>query len=487
MARGSFEKLTGGDAERVCQLDEGRQPEVFFASFDGPSKRARKAALVRQVFLRPVPLLTQRPDSEAQSLPDLHNILHSPTVVGAYSGSLRSVIGRSIIGYNSRHPNWNLLAGRSTMSIMPEGGWGEVSFHENAPVPQSAPNSSLLRTSYPSSSGRSFPTKLLIVLIGLLVAVFLWHVYLSMSLSTSRLSVNPLSDVVSVQLPGPETTGSTDPIEHAIVQGGLSLVAAPIAENKLNLYARQHFDLYAWLVPYRVAFDSKPVESTFSPTRLTNESTPPVTESMPQDLSPVEITTQQMLLAFHNDFYGAQKQFPEGRRLTITGPVVESHYPSAEAVQEAEIQMGEGRYSPWNGPPLPDAQIWLGPAGVAPPGFPPIIPANEMDSVDRRSLPGVTAVARQGFDKDSGTPTWFGQPLPVLQEPMGEQLTLTCRMYSADHLPPKKFVAVLGQVMQVPRLVDVSIAVDDCVLVKRGSDEPANAATENPSEAPVNQ
>jgi hypothetical protein len=212
----------------------------------------------------------------------------------------------------------------------------------------------------------------------------------------------------------------------------------------------------------------------------------------PENLPPVETTTEQLLLSFHNDFDAAQRQYPEGRRITITGPVVQSHYPSLEAVQEAEVKLANGHYSPWDGPALPDAQLWLGPAGVAPPGGPIIIPANEMDSVDRMSPPGVMAVAKQGFNEESGTPTWFGQPLPLFQEPYGAKLTLSCRMSSASQLPPKKTVAAFGQVLTVPRLVDVSISLDDCVLVERGPTDTANSSAaspnlQNPTEAPVDQ
>ena len=212
----------------------------------------------------------------------------------------------------------------------------------------------------------------------------------------------------------------------------------------------------------------------------------------PQDLPPVEITTRQLLLAFHNDFDAAQGQYPEGRRIIVAGPVVQSHYPSLEAVQEAEVQLVKGHHSPWDGGALPEAQLWLGPAGVAPPGDPIIIPANEMDSVDRMSPPGVMVEAKQGFIEESGTPTWFGQPLPLFQEPYGTTLTLSCRMFSASHLPPEKTVAVFGRVVTVQRLVDVSISLNDCILVQRGTDEPANSATavepsslENPSEASI--
>jgi hypothetical protein len=140
------------------------------------------------------------------------------------------------------------------MSIMPEGGWEDLSSRAKTGAPQSAPAST--PASYtPSSRG---PSLKLILPVGLLAAVFLWHIFLSLSLATSHLSVNPLSDVITVPLLEAQPTEITDPIEKAIVEAGMSLIAAPIAEKKLNLYARQRFDLYAWLVPYRVTFGGKP-------------------------------------------------------------------------------------------------------------------------------------------------------------------------------------------------------------------------------------
>jgi hypothetical protein len=98
--------------------------------------------------------------------------------------------------------------------------------------------------------------------VALLAAAFLWHVFSApVSLGDSHLSTNPLSDVVTIRLAGTETAEITNPIEKAIFESGMSLVAAPIAEGRLNLYARQHFDIYAWIVPYRVTFRSKPTEA----------------------------------------------------------------------------------------------------------------------------------------------------------------------------------------------------------------------------------
>jgi hypothetical protein len=158
------------------------------------------------------------------------------------------------------------------MSIMPEGGWGELSPREKTGTPERVPPPSWMSTSNIPSSGRH-SLKLLLP-VGLLGAVFFWHIFLSLTFANSHLSVNPFSDVVTVRLSGAETSEITDPIERAIVEGGMSLVAAPIAENKLNLSARQHFDIYAWLIPYRVTFGSESVKSAVSPTRDTSHSDP---------------------------------------------------------------------------------------------------------------------------------------------------------------------------------------------------------------------
>jgi hypothetical protein len=221
------------------------------------------------------------------------------------------------------------------------------------------------------------------------------------------------------------------------------------------------------------------------PTSTENATSTITTEPKAEDLPPVKITIGQLLLAFHNDFEAAQKQYPKGQQITITGPVFQSHYPSLEAVQKAEIRVAEGHWSPWDGPALPNAQLWLGPTGeVSPDLFTPGGPISEngtMDSVDQMSPPGVMAEARQGYDKEDQTPTWFGQPIPLFSEPFGTQLTLSCRMYGATHLPPKKTIVFFWRVRTVQRLVDVSIALDDCVLVKRGSDENESPSGENES------
>lgn len=158
------------------------------------------------------------------------------------------------------------------MSIMPEGGWGDLSPREKADLQQNAPPPSWTPTSHPDSS--KGPFRKLIFPVVLLAALFLWHVLSApVSLGDSHLSVNPLSDVVNIRLAGTETAEITDPAEKAIFESGMSLVAAPIAEGRLNLYARQHFDIYAWLVPYRVTFGTGPAEVA-DPMENTSQSNP---------------------------------------------------------------------------------------------------------------------------------------------------------------------------------------------------------------------
>jgi len=61
-------------------------------------------------------------------------------------------------------------------------------------------------------------------------------------------------------------SGITDPQEIAAFEGTRALVAVPIAENKLSVYARQYVDLYALLIPYRVTVVDQTVQPTLSST-----------------------------------------------------------------------------------------------------------------------------------------------------------------------------------------------------------------------------
>lgn len=91
----------------------------------------------------------------------------------------------------------------------------------------------------------------------ILAAVFLWHVYVCQTMENEFYAINPVSDVVTLKLPGPASLGLTDPDVVAGFYGGRDLTGIPSAEHKLNLYARQHLDLYAMIVSYRVTIVDK--------------------------------------------------------------------------------------------------------------------------------------------------------------------------------------------------------------------------------------
>jgi tRNA_anti-like len=114
--------------------------------------------------------------------------------------------------------------------------------------------------------------KKIVLLMVFVAVVALWHIFVAVSMDNAYWSINPLTDVATVKMPGAASVGITDPMEKAGFEGGRSLVAVPIAENKLNLYARQYFDIYVWIVPYRVSVTDKPVESASSLVQPTNKS-----------------------------------------------------------------------------------------------------------------------------------------------------------------------------------------------------------------------
>jgi hypothetical protein len=91
-----------------------------------------------------------------------------------------------------------------------------------------------------------------ILIAAVIAAIVGWHVWVWTSMRYGSLRINPVSDVATLELPGPAAFGVTDPQEVAAFEGGRALAAVPIVENKLNLYARRYFDLYALALPYRV-------------------------------------------------------------------------------------------------------------------------------------------------------------------------------------------------------------------------------------------
>jgi hypothetical protein len=95
------------------------------------------------------------------------------------------------------------------------------------------------------------------LIVVILAAIFLWHVYVCLSMENESYNVSPVTDVVTLKLPGAASYGITDPQEAAGFNGGRDLVGVPNAEHKLNLYARQYLDVYAMIVPYRVSIIDK--------------------------------------------------------------------------------------------------------------------------------------------------------------------------------------------------------------------------------------
>jgi hypothetical protein len=94
--------------------------------------------------------------------------------------------------------------------------------------------------------------KKLVAIIVLVAVIAGWHVYVWMSMENEYYTINPLTDVAILKMPGAASYGITDPQEAAGFNGGRDLVGVPAAERKLNLYARRYLDLYAMIVPYRV-------------------------------------------------------------------------------------------------------------------------------------------------------------------------------------------------------------------------------------------
>jgi hypothetical protein len=77
------------------------------------------------------------------------------------------------------------------------------------------------------------------IVVLILLLVFAWHAYVAESMNNQYWDVNPLTDVATLKTPDSRS-------------GVSALVAVPMAEQKLGVYARQNLDLYAWVIPYRV-------------------------------------------------------------------------------------------------------------------------------------------------------------------------------------------------------------------------------------------
>ena len=110
------------------------------------------------------------------------------------------------------------------------------------------------------------------ILFGLVIvvaAVFGWHVYLSQSISDRvnsqqageasgmemSVSVNPFTNMVSVTMTQPSASESDNPfaaLGHALGSALGQAVLQPVIERELNTQAREYFDVYSMLLPYRV-------------------------------------------------------------------------------------------------------------------------------------------------------------------------------------------------------------------------------------------
>lgn len=114
-----------------------------------------------------------------------------------------------------------------------------------------------------------------LVVVGLVICVvFGWHLYgvadarrtaedlrtrYSVDKQGGAVTVNPVSDVVSVPVQAsPDKPSSDNPVEAlgsalgSMLGGALAKALEPSLERELNLRARENYDLYALVLPYRV-------------------------------------------------------------------------------------------------------------------------------------------------------------------------------------------------------------------------------------------
>ncbi len=125
-----------------------------------------------------------------------------------------------------------------------------------------------------------------LLVVGILASiVFGWHLYAASDVrrhaedlrgkygaasKDNPVAVNPLTDVVTIPIgPPPTASRSDNPLEAfgkalgAVVGGALGKALEPTFERDLNLRARELYDVYAMLVPYRVKVPEPPTgEST---------------------------------------------------------------------------------------------------------------------------------------------------------------------------------------------------------------------------------
>ncbi len=113
-------------------------------------------------------------------------------------------------------------------------------------------------------------------IIGLLVA---WHFYLSVGLSSRvrslqsasseadqqlSISVNPLTNLVSMTITMPPDLGEDNPfaaLGAALGEAMVQAIGPGLIERELNTRAREQYDLYAVLIPYRVRVSTEPASA----------------------------------------------------------------------------------------------------------------------------------------------------------------------------------------------------------------------------------
>lgn len=124
-----------------------------------------------------------------------------------------------------------------------------------------------------------------VAIIGLFVA---WHLYLSVGLNNRvrslqaassdseqemSISVNPLTNLVSMTIAMPPELDEDNPfaaLGSALGEAMIQAIGPGFIERELNTRAREQYDLYAVLVPYRVRISTEPA-STEAVARMREE------------------------------------------------------------------------------------------------------------------------------------------------------------------------------------------------------------------------
>jgi len=116
----------------------------------------------------------------------------------------------------------------------------------------------------------------IVVIVGCLVG---WHLYLSIGLNNRvrslqsassnsdqdlSISVNPLTNLVSITIAMPPDLAEDNQfaaLGSALGEAMIQLIGPGFIERELNTYAREQYDLYAVLVPYRVRISTEPASA----------------------------------------------------------------------------------------------------------------------------------------------------------------------------------------------------------------------------------